>query len=82
MKCEETVSGKARYREGKLECIDIIEELGEILSSRNISQKKIYNLQQVVRYIWRLGAKDNVDIELGKALNYLWRAKNCEWLEK
>lgn len=78
----ESVSGQSRYDGGNLEAIVVIEALGLLLASRGVDPKKIYALQQVVRYIWRLGAKDAMDTELGKAENYIHRARTGEWLEK
>lgn len=78
----ESVSGQSRYDGGELEAIVVIEALGVLLARRGVDPKKIYHLQQVVRYIWRLGAKDAMDTELGKAENYIHRARTGEWLEK
>lgn len=78
----ESVSGQSRYDGGELEAIVVIEALGMLLARRGVDPKKVYALQQVVRYIWRLGAKDAMDTELGKAENYIHRARTGEWLEK
>lgn len=78
----ESVSGKERYERGKIGTITYIEQMAETWTERKISPAKIHCLCEVLRYLGRLGAKDDVDTELGKAENYLHRALTGEWLKK
>lgn len=76
---KETVSGQSRYG-GKVETIDYIEYMGECWSKNGLTQQQIFCLQQTLKYISsRLGKKDDVEIELGKAKNYLHRAMTGKW---
>lgn len=75
----ETVSGQNRYG-GKVETIDYIEYVGECWNKNGLSQQQIFCLQQVLKYVSsRLGKKDDIKIELGKAKNYLNRAITGKW---
>ena len=59
---EEIVEHPAHYNHGKFECIDIIEDL-----------KLNFNLGSCLKYLWRLGMKDDEITELEKAKWYLDR---------
>ena len=64
------VNHPKRYNHGKYECIDIIEDL-------NLN----FCLGSALKYIWRLGEKNDEINELEKAVWYLQREiqtrKNC-----
>lgn len=76
---EETISGNERYG-GKIETIEYIEYMGECWAKNGLPQQKIFCLQQCLKYISsRLGRKDDVNVELGKAKNYLNRAITGKW---
>lgn len=79
---EEHVSGKDRYSEGAVETIVYIESMMKAWEKNDIPADVAYNLGQVLRYLSsRLGVKDDVKVELGKAHNYLYRAINGKWFE-
>lgn len=81
MKNEE-VSGNSRYG-GKIETIDYLEYMGECWIENGLPPAMVFDLQQCLKYLSsRLGKKDDVKVELGKAHNYLWRAINGSWYEK
>lgn len=81
-KSVETVSGSSRYG-GKVETIDYIEQMCLVWAENGLPANVIFNLGQVLKYVSsRLGKKDDIKIELGKAENYLHRAITGEWKEK
>jgi hypothetical protein len=59
---EEIVEHPQNYNHGKYECIDVIEDL-----------KLNFNLGSVLKYLWRMGYKDEEITELEKAKWYLER---------
>lgn len=59
---EEVVEHPSHYNHGKYECIDVIEDL-------NLN----FNLGSCLKYLWRLGRKDDEITELEKAKWYLER---------
>lgn len=59
---EEIVEHPQHYNHGKFECIDVIEDLG-----------LNFNLGSVIKYLWRMGHKDEEITELEKAKWYLER---------
>lgn len=76
---EETVSGNSRYG-GKIETIEYIEYLAEEWAKNGLTQQQIFCLLQVLKYLSsRLGKKDDVIVEMGKAKNYLNRAMTGKW---
>lgn len=78
---DEHVSGSDRYG-GKIETIDYLEYVAEEWAKNGLTQKQIGCLWQVLKYLSsRLGRKDDVKVELGKASNYLHRAITGEWEE-
>lgn len=80
---KETVNGgEHHYNRGKgTETIDYMEQCAEAWRANGLPEKKIVNLVQALKYLSpRLGRKDDIDIELGKALNYVYRALHGEWL--
>ena len=80
---KETVNGgEHHYNRGKgTETIDYMEQCAEAWRANGLPEKKIVNLVQALKYLSpRLGRKDDIDIELGKALNYVYRALHGEWM--
>ena len=59
---------------GEVEPIDIIERVVE-----GLPPDKAYSLGQVLRYCLRVGKKDDIDVELGKANNYAHRLVYGQW---
>ncbi len=58
----ETVNHPSHYNQARVECIDIIEDLG-----------LNFNLGSALKYIWRAGRKDDLVKDLEKARWYLDR---------
>ena len=80
---EETVSGKNRYGGGSIETIDYIESVTKCWIENGVPPDMIFNLGQALKYLSsRLGKKDDIYVELGKAHNYLYRAINKKWFEE
>lgn len=76
----ETVSGTSRYA-GTIETIKYIEYMMNTWIENGIKPDVAFNLGQVLKYLSsRLGKKDDVKVELGKAENYLHRALTGNWL--
>jgi hypothetical protein len=59
---------KDYYSNGKIECIDVVEQLYEEHTNDAFID---YNRFQAFKYLWRLGKKDDVLKELQKAKAFI-----------
>ena len=57
------------YKRGEIECIDAME------SALTADEFRGYLKGQVIKYTWRLGLKDDPEIEIGKAIWYAERLR-------
>lgn len=79
---QEQVSGKARYSfKGGVEAEDAIACVMAHAFMRTGDMYKAWDVGNALKYLLRFGRKDDCDLELGKAENYIHHARTGEWLE-
>ncbi len=61
-----------------IEPIDFIEQVLENLGDK-ASNSQLYHIGNAVKYLGRLGKKDDIDKELDKIENYIHRARMGKW---
>lgn len=77
----ETVDGRNRYRLGGIRAEDVIVDVMErVESTEGFGMSHAWDVGNALKYLLRAGRKDALDIELGKAENYLHHALTGEWL--
>jgi len=64
------------FPEKDLEAIDIIER---VLQLSSLEKEESYYLGNALKYVLRLGRKDNVKQDAGKAIQYLKRLRDGGW---
>lgn len=67
------------YKLGGFEAIDVI---SRVINSDDLTPDQVFAVGNALKYLLRLGRKDEVDKELFKAENYLHRARTGRWLEE
>lgn len=78
----ETVDGRDRYDLGGIRAEDVIADVMErVESAGGFGMAQAWDVGNALKYLLRAGRKDALDIELGKAENYLHHALTGEWLE-
>lgn len=77
----ETVDGRNRYYLGGIKAEDVIVDVMErVESTEGFGMSHAWDVGNALKYLLRAGKKDALDIELGKAENYLHHALTGEWL--
>lgn len=77
----ETVDGRNRYDIGGIKAEDVIADVMErVESAEGFGMTQAWDVGNALKYLLRAGRKDALDIELGKAENYLHHALTGEWL--
>ena len=76
---EKAVNHDPHYASQKIEPIDVIEQVAENIEQTSLNAKQKILVLQGLKYLLRLGTKDDAIKELNKAENYLHRALNGEW---
>lgn len=80
----EKVDGRERYSlcGGAVKAEDVIADVMErVESAEGFGMAQAWDVGNALKYLLRAGRKDALDIELGKAENYLHHALTGEWLE-
>ena len=72
------MAGVDHYKLGHFEAIDVIER---VINSDNLTPDQVFAVGNALKYLLRLGKKDEVADELFKAENYLHRARVGTWIE-
>ena len=70
-------SMSGHYNLGHFEAIDVIER---VINSDNLTPDQVFAVGNALKYLLRLGRKDDVADELFKAENYIHRARTGRWL--
>lgn len=80
----EYLDGRERYELCGIQAGEIIADVMErVESAEGFSAcRQAWDVGNALKYILRAGRKDALDIELGKAENYLHHALTGEWLGK
>ena len=65
------------YDLGHFEAIDVIER---VINSDDLTPDQVFAVGNALKYLLRLGRKDEVASDLFKAENYLHRARTGRWL--
>ena len=65
------------YKLGGFEAIDVIER---VIGNDNLTPNQSFAVGNALKYLLRLGKKDEVASELFKAENYLHRARTGKWI--
>lgn len=79
----EKVDGSDRYElcGGAVSAEDVIADVMErVESAEGFGMSQAWDVGNALKYILRAGRKDALNIELGKAENYLHHALTGEWL--
>lgn len=79
----EKVDGRERYSlcGGAVKAEDVIADvMGRAESAEGFGMAQAWDVGNALKYLLRAGRKDALDIELGKAENYLHHALTGEWL--
>lgn len=79
------IDGRDRYLlcGGSVKAEDVIADVMErVESSEGFGMAQTWDVGNALKYLLRAGRKDALDIELGKAENYLHHARTGEWLER
>lgn len=77
----EKVDGRERYSLCGIQAGEIIADVMErVESAEGFGMSQAWDVGNALKYILRAGRKDALDIELGKAENYLHHALTSEWL--
>lgn len=80
----EKVDGRERYSlcGGAVKAEDVIADVMErVESAEGFGMSQAWDVGNALKYILRAGKKDALDMELGKAENYLHHALTGEWLD-
>lgn len=79
----EKVDGHDRYTlRGGVKAEDVIADVMERVESvEGFGMSQAWDVGNALKYLLRAGRKDALDIELGKAENYLHHAITGQWLE-
>jgi hypothetical protein len=80
----EKVDGRERYSlcGCAVKAEDVIADvMGRVESAEGFGMAQAWDVGNALKYLLRAGRKDALDIELGKAENYLHHALTGEWLE-
>lgn len=80
----EKVDGRERYSlcGGAVKADDVIADvMGRVESAEGFGMSQAWDVGNALKYLLRAGRKDALDIELGKAENYLHHALTGEWLD-
>lgn len=67
------------YASQTIEPINVIEQVAQNLENTKLSAKQKLLVLQALKYLLRLGTKDDGFKEVNKAENYLHRALNGKW---
>ena len=79
----EKVDGRERYELRGIQAGEIIADVMErVESAEGFGMSQAWDVGNALKYILRAGKKDALDMELGKAENYLHHALTGEWLGK
>jgi len=65
------------YRQD-IEPIEVIEQVAKNIADK-VTPEQLVNITQALKYMLRLGTKDDIAKELDKAQNYLHRASTGKW---
>ena len=65
------------YKLGGFEAIDVIEA---VINNDNLTPDQAFAVGNALKYLLRLGKKDDVADELYKAEDYIHRARTGRWL--
>lgn len=77
----EKVDGRERYELRGIQAGEIIADVMErVESAEGFGMSQAWDVGNALKYILRAGKKDALDMELGKAENYLHHALTGEWL--
>lgn len=79
----EKVDGSDRYSlcGGTVSAEDVIADVMErVESAEGFGMSQAWDVGNALKYILRAGKKDALDMELGKAENYLHHALTGEWI--
>ncbi|MDY5560657.1 MAG: DUF3310 domain-containing protein [Collinsella sp.] len=74
------IDGRGRYGVCGIQAEDVISEVMERVYERTDSAMAAWDVANALKYLLRLGRKDGLETELGKAENYLHHARTGEWL--
>lgn len=74
------VDGRGRYDVCGIQAEDVITEVMERVYERTDSAMAAWDVANALKYLLRLGRKDGLESELGKAENYIHHAITGEWL--
>lgn len=78
----EKVDGRGRYEVCGIQAQEIIVDVMErVDSAEGFGMSQALDVGNALKYLLRAGRKDALDIELGKAENYLHHALTGEWLD-
>lgn len=77
----ETVDGRYRYDLGGIKAEDVIARVMARVFEACGLMCTAWDVGNALKYLLRLGKKDDTEIELGKAENYLHHARTGEWLK-
>ena len=66
------------YKNAEIEPIDVMEM---VVQRTNTPILVLYNVSMAVKYLLRIGLKNDWVPELDKAINYLHRAKTGDWIK-
>ena len=78
----EKADGRERYDVCGIRAEEIIADVMErVESAEGFGMSQAWDVWNALKYLLRAGRKDDLDIELGKAENYLHHALTGEWLE-
>ena len=78
----EKADGRERYEVRGIQAEDVIADVMErVESADGFGMAQAWDVGNALKYLLRAGRKDALDIELGKAENYLHHALTGEWLD-
>lgn len=78
--CNDAVHLPPHYTDDiRMECIYVIEN---VLAERKLSAYEGYLLGNVIKYLYRAGAKGDFHEDLEKAENYLHRLRTDKWIHE
>lgn len=79
----EKVDARERYEVCGIQAEGIIADAMErVESAEGFGMSQAWDVGNALKYLLRAGRKDALDIELGKAENYLHHALTGEWLDR
>lgn len=74
------IDGRGRYDVCGIQAEDVISEVMERVYERTDSAMAAWDVANALKYLLRLGRKDGLETELGKAENYLHHARTGKWI--